>query len=140
MSFRPLSRPRWCAFQCVAVPRQWPVRSFSKASLLAQSQQDRTSDEPKTTVALPPRWLSELKQRVGKCIIFGLRPEQVQRAGHILDVLAKEWRGLLAGSEGFLTGKNRAGLERQSVVWGEMDSMVCAISGIVHFYYSQRQR
>lgn len=125
MSLRYLSRPRWSAFQCIAVPRLCPFRSFSKASLVASSQQV-TSDESKASGALPPRWLSELKQRIGKCIIFGLKPEQVWRAGYILDVLAKEWRDLLAGSEGFLTGKNRAGLERQNVVWGEMDSMVCS--------------
>ena len=34
------------------------------------------------------------------------------------------WKCLVAGSEGYLTGKRRAGLEGQQVVWGEMDTMV----------------
>ena len=72
------------------------------------------------TDALPARWLSDLKKRIGKCIIFGLRPEQTDEAGSILRILAKGWRALLAGSEGYLVGRGRAGLERHKVVWGEM--------------------
>lgn len=75
--------------------------------------------------SLSSRWLSDLKQRVGKCISFGLRPEQVQQAGEILKVVGAQWRDLVAGSEGFLTGPRKAGLSRHQVVWGEMDSMVC---------------
>jgi len=41
--------------------------------------------------------------------------------------VARDWRELLAGSEGFLVGKGRAGLEGQEVVWGEM---VCAVGTI----------
>jgi hypothetical protein len=73
---------------------------------------------------LSPRWLSETKARLGKCIIFGMNAAQVQRAGEVLTVLGREWRELSAGSEGFLTGVGREGLRGQKVVWGEMDSMV----------------
>ncbi|TGJ83959.1 hypothetical protein E0Z10_g4803 [Xylaria hypoxylon] len=45
----------------------------------------------------------------------------LQRAAKIIGTLAREWRVLSAGSEGFLTG-GRGGLEDQQVVWGEMDS------------------
>lgn len=38
----------------------------------------------------------------------------------MLEEIALNWRGLVAGSEGFLSDKNRAGLYRQEVVWGEM--------------------
>lgn len=41
----------------------------------------------------------------------------------MLRALATEWRALVAGGEGFLTG-GRRGLEGQQVVWGEMDSFV----------------
>ena len=78
------------------------------------------SDSPKHDDPLPARWLPDLKKRIGKCIIFGLRPAQVDEAGKILRVLARDWRKLLAGSEGFLVGRGRAGLERHKVVWGEM--------------------
>lgn len=36
--------------------------------------------------------------------------------------MAGNWRDLVAGSEGFLTGKGRAGCEGREVVWGEMVS------------------
>lgn len=36
--------------------------------------------------------------------------------------IAEDWRELVAGSEGFLTGKQHRGLYRQQVVWGEMVS------------------
>ncbi len=72
------------------------------------------------TETLPPRWLSDIKLRIGKCISFGLRDEQVDEAGDILRVVARDWRELVAGSEGFLTGRRRAGFEGRDVVWGEM--------------------
>ena len=52
--------------------------------------------------------------------MFGHQPEQVRDAGNILQQLAKDWRELVAGSEGFLTGEKNRGLFRQSVAWGEM--------------------
>ena len=88
-----------------------------------KSTSEHSSSEPQT-VAVNPRWLSETKQRIGKCITFGLKPEQVQEAGRILHELARDWRELMAGSEGFLTGPHRRGLFRHRVVWGDSDSMV----------------
>lgn len=78
-----------------------------------------------TTAAPPARWHADLKARLGKCIIFGCSPAQVQQAAIILRVLGSEWRSLMAGAEGFLTG-GRRGLEGQAVQWGEMDSFVSA--------------
>lgn len=52
--------------------------------------------------------------------MFGLRPDQDQDAGHILLQLARDWRELVAGSEGYLTGWKHRGLFRQNVAWGEM--------------------
>lgn len=49
-----------------------------------------------------------------------MKPAQVEEAGLILKEIARDWRELVAGSEGFLTGKTRRGLHRQNVVWGEM--------------------
>jgi hypothetical protein len=43
----------------------------------------------------------------------------------MLEELATDWRELVAGSEGFLTGEGRRGLWRHEVCWGDMDSMVC---------------
>ena len=46
-------------------------------------------------------------------------------AAAILDEISRDWRELLAGSEGFLTSPQRRGLFRRRVIWGEQDSMVC---------------
>lgn len=73
-----------------------------------------------TNEILSPRWLSNLKRRIGKCIIFGLQPSQIIQAGRILRTVAKDWKELVAGSEGYLVGRGRAGLERHKVSWGEM--------------------
>ena len=49
----------------------------------------------------------------------------MDRAAGVLGALATEWRGLVAGSEGFLTGgRGRRGLEGHQVAWGEQDSFV----------------
>jgi hypothetical protein len=53
-------------------------------------------------------------------MMFGLKPHQVEEAGKILQEIAKDWRGLIAGSEGFLTERNRTAIFRRNVVWGEM--------------------
>ena len=70
-----------------------------------------------------PRWLNEVRARIGKCISFGLNKEQIAETGTLVRTLAKEWRVLLAGPEGFLTYPKRAGLLRHPIVWGELDSM-----------------
>lgn len=84
-------------------------------------------DSGPVAVRMPPApsslWLADLRARVGKCIGFGCSTAQVAQASAVLRALATEWRGLMAGNEGFLTG-GRRGLSDQKVVWGEMDSFV----------------
>ncbi|KAF2500739.1 hypothetical protein BU16DRAFT_602788 [Lophium mytilinum] len=98
------------------------------------------------TTGLNPRWLTEVQRRIGKCIMFGLQPEQTAEAGLILQELATDWRELVAGSEGFLTGKNRAGLHRQKVVWGEMvdtlDTSNCGrhVNNVTYNRYAESAR
>jgi hypothetical protein len=55
--------------------------------------------------------------------MFGMTPAQTHEAGLILGEMNRDWRDLVAGSEGYLTGKEWRGLFRQEVVWGEMVSM-----------------
>lgn len=55
--------------------------------------------------------------------MFGLNQEQIDEVGNITRIAARDWRQLLAGSEGFLTGRGRAGCEGREVVWGEMVSV-----------------
>lgn len=128
MSLRSLVHSRRYALNSPTIGVKPLARLFSEtANVRSKSEQQIATAETKGAEALPSRWLSDLKSRIGKCIIFGLQPEQLQRAGNILDVVAREWRDLVAGSEGFLTGPKRAGLEKHRVVWGEMDSMVITI-------------
>ena len=56
--------------------------------------------------------------------MFGMKPDQVDEACRILRDLARDWRNLVAGSEGFLTAKGRVGLRSQAIVWGDQDTMV----------------
>ena len=104
-------------------PWPTPFRNATWAPCRLSSNVTAAPDAPVTAV-LPPRWLSDLKQRIGKCIIFGLNQEQVDEAGSIMKIVANDWRELLAGSEGFLTGRGRAGFVVREVVWGEMVSSV----------------
>ena len=103
------------------IPWFTPFRNVTYAPCRLSSTIPTPPDTPVTAV-LPPRWLSDLKQRIGKCIIFGLNQEQVDEAGNIMRIVASDWRELLAGSEGFLTGTGRAGFEGREVVWGDMVS------------------
>lgn len=108
------------ASNCIRLSRRqalYPRYSTSPTSSVSNPPSDAS-----VIAALPARWLIELKRRIGKCIIFGLQQEQIDEAGHILKAVARDWRELVAGSEGFLTGKGRAGYEGREVVWGEMVS------------------
>ena len=52
--------------------------------------------------------------------MFGMRERQLDDAISILKEIARDWRELLAGSQGYVTDRDRRGLFRQAVVWGEM--------------------
>jgi hypothetical protein len=65
------------------------------------SQHPRRFSAPSTTQP-HSRWLSDLKARLGKCIIFGLPTEQIEQAARIAKILGEEWRGLVAGREGYV--------------------------------------
>jgi putative alpha-1,2-mannosidase len=61
--------------------------------------------------------------------MFGINEAQTAEAGSILQEVSSDWRELLAGSEGFLTGKEYRGLFRHEVVWGEMVGYNRAVVG-----------
>jgi hypothetical protein len=92
------------------------ARTIGCSSTAAQR---KASPSPSFT-PIDPRWLSSVKERIGKCITFGLKSKQLDEAGNILQLLARDWQELLVGSEGFLTAPGRVGLDKQAVVWGEM--------------------
>lgn len=115
-----LAMPRFHPIQHLRTLPTLPSRPLLQSPWPAPQCRFSSAPPPPTSVPLPPRWLSELKARIGKCLLFGLKPAQIDEAGGILSIVARDWRGLIAGSEGFLVGKGRAGLEGHKVVWGDM--------------------
>ncbi|KAF2849293.1 Thioesterase/thiol ester dehydrase-isomerase [Plenodomus tracheiphilus IPT5] len=105
---------------------------------LTRFKSTSTTDLP-ATANLSPRWLSDVKTRIGKCVMFGINKEQTQEAGSILHEVNQDWRELVAGSEGFLTGEEWRGLYRQEVVWGEMDSMG-HVNNVMYNRYAESAR
>ncbi|KAL6707372.1 hypothetical protein ACN47E_004151 [Coniothyrium glycines] len=103
-----------------------------------QTRHRSTSNAP-ATAPLSPRWLADVKSRIGKCIMFGISPAQTEEAGSILQEISRDWRELVAGSEGFLTAPEYRGLFRQEVVWGEMDSMG-HVNNVVYNRYAESAR
>lgn len=63
----------------------------------------------------------------------------VDEAGQILRVLGRDWRELVAGSEGYLTDPKRAGLHRHNIVWGEQDSMG-HVNNVMYVRYAESGR
>ena len=90
------------------------------------------SDAPRTAAVdlqtpsestVNPRWLTDIKTRVGKCIAFGMSSAQIDDAGKVLEELANDWKNLTVGCEGFLTQREHAGLHSHPIIWGDQDSM-----------------
>lgn len=107
--------------QLLYFPLSLPSRRFLSAiSPVQNAGTTAPGNIPARPHGIDPRWLTMMKRRVGKCMMFGLNPAQVDDAGKVLQQLARDWRELIAGSEGFLTDEKRRGLYRQNVVWGEM--------------------
>ncbi|ESZ93708.1 hypothetical protein SBOR_5893 [Sclerotinia borealis F-4128] len=85
------------------------------------------------------RWLGTIKDRIGKCIMFGMSREQAQDMAKVLQVLGRDWRELIAGRYGYLVDKKRAGLSRHQVVWGEMDCMK-HVNNVMYIRYAESAR
>ncbi|KAH7395830.1 thioesterase-like superfamily-domain-containing protein [Cadophora sp. MPI-SDFR-AT-0126] len=119
--------------------------TFNKQQIRALSLSvPRSSNSSSTPSAPAPatgnaRWLSDIKARIGKCIMFGMSGDQTQEAATVMKAIGEEWRALVAGREGFLVGRKRAGLLRQAVVWGEMDRME-HVNNVMYIRYAESAR
>lgn len=107
------------------------IRSLSTTTTSLSTQNTNTSSSNSQVTAndprtIDPRWLTMMKRRIGKCLMFGVKPPQVQEAGGLLRRLARDWRELTAGSEGFLTDERRRALFRHNISWGEMVGCFCS--------------
>ena len=66
------------------------------------------------------QWLSDRKARLGRLLLHGTTPSETHAAGTVLGDLALNWRCYVAGAEGYLTARERRGLYRHAVAWGDM--------------------
>lgn len=134
------------ASQAVWTSSSSSTSHFNALQAISRTPRHSSSSSATTTTApeesnhsISPRWLSTTKARIGKCITFGMPTELVDSAGQTLRTLGQEWRELVAGSEGYLTERRRAGLHRQRVVWGEQDSMG-HVNNVVYVRYAESGR
>lgn len=96
-------------------------RFFSISPAHAETKSTSTSTPtPTKPHMIDPKWLTLTKRRIGRCMMFGLKPPQIQEAGDVLQQIARDWRELVSGSEGFLTNETVRGLFQHNVAWGEM--------------------
>ncbi|KAE8328288.1 Thioesterase/thiol ester dehydrase-isomerase [Aspergillus sergii] len=128
--------------QCfTALPSEYSF--LSTRALSTSGPTARNADSSKTAAPQPhridPRWLTMTKRRLGRCMMFGLKPAQVREAGEVLQQIARDWRELIAGSEGYLTDATRRGLFRQSVAWGEMDT-IGHVNNVTYVRYAETGR
>ncbi|TLD19230.1 hypothetical protein PspLS_10011 [Pyricularia sp. CBS 133598] len=66
------------------------------------------------------RWYFQLRERVGKCIIFGLSEAQLARAVDLVAAMSAEWEKLVLHMDEYPTDQD--GLRNHTVPWGDMDS------------------
>ncbi|KAJ5606251.1 hypothetical protein N7510_009032 [Penicillium lagena] len=83
------------------------ILSTTSAAQNARAPTTSSADPPARPHTVDPRWLTMMKRRIGRCLMFGLKPARVYEAGSVLQQLARNWRELIAGSEGFLTDEKR---------------------------------
>ncbi|KAL4961491.1 thioesterase family protein [Aspergillus stella-maris] len=118
------------------------LRSFSASPHIGNAQPpsaiSKTPTPPKPH-DIDPRWLTMTKRRVGRCMMFGLKLHQITEAGDIMQQIARDWRELIAGSEGYLTDATRRGLYRQNVAWGEMYS-IGHVNNVTYVRYAETAR
>ncbi|KAL4792531.1 thioesterase-like superfamily-domain-containing protein [Aspergillus venezuelensis] len=126
-------------------------RSFSASPHIHNAQSPsatcKTPAPPKPH-GIDPRWLTMTKRRVGRCMMFGLKPHQITEAGDIMQQIARDWRELIAGSEGYLTDATRRGLYRQNVAWGEMhgkaavtgSTLISHVNNVTYVRYAETAR
>ncbi|OBT61782.1 hypothetical protein VE03_09088 [Pseudogymnoascus sp. 23342-1-I1] len=126
--------------QCLSQARVLrSIASTGRASSRLSSTNTAAHSKDDGLPKLSPKWLSDTKLRIGKCLTFGMNAEQVQQAAKICKILGQEWRELLAGSEGFLTDEKRAGLLGHRVAWGELDSMG-HVNNVIYIRYAETAR
>ncbi|KAK6826528.1 hypothetical protein RU639_005646 [Aspergillus parasiticus] len=102
---------------------------LSTRALSTSGPAARNADSSKTAAPQPhridPRWLTMTKRRLGRCMMFGLKPAQVREAGEILQQIARDWQGACSG---------RALLGERWIPW------VCHVNNVTYVRYAETGR
>ncbi|KAK4162791.1 thioesterase-like superfamily-domain-containing protein [Cladorrhinum sp. PSN259] len=126
------------SFRTFVVSTSISRRPFSLSAVSRLNAPSITTTPSQKVEPPPQRWIADLRDRIGKCIVFGCNKQQVSRASAVLCALALEWKDLLAGSEGYLTG-GRRGLDGRQIAWGEMDSFG-HVNNVNYYRYAESAR
>ncbi|KAI1447100.1 hypothetical protein F5Y02DRAFT_416541 [Annulohypoxylon stygium] len=123
-----------------------PSRVFSPVPLQRRSYTDSVEPEPtrgprfktqseKESELIPSgHWYNDIKNRLGKCIMFGCSRGQAQKIGMLLGEVTKEWRDLTAASGGFLVHGNR-GFTDQRLPFSETSGWALKYPDTVSTYH-----
>ncbi|QSZ34971.1 hypothetical protein DSL72_007833 [Monilinia vaccinii-corymbosi] len=104
-----------------------------RSPLLKRFETTGAASQKPPEVKLNSRWLGSIKERIGRCIMFGMSREQAREAAKILEILGRDWRELIAGRSGYLVDKNRAGLRRHKRHVNNVSYLRYAESARVHW-------
>ncbi len=63
----------------------------------------------------------------------------IDDAGKVSQELGRDWRDMVAGSEGFVTDPSRAGLHRHAIYWGDQDTMG-HVNNVMYVRYAESGR
>ena len=93
----------------------FPLKAYKKFETQSRTQIANTF---RVVMAATRFFLPEIKSRVGKCIMFGVKEDQTQYAAQISRLVSERWKNIVVGEEGYVA---KDGLT-DKVRWGEMVS------------------
>ncbi|KAM3474870.1 hypothetical protein MY8738_007668 [Beauveria namnaoensis] len=109
-------------------------RAFSSTCV---RKQDEASAAPAET-APNSRWLSDIRNRLSTGISKRAEePKVLAQLKHHMSYLDQHWLNLSAGREGYLTEPQWRGLDKHSIAWGDMDSMLIAPGHVNNVKYNR---
>ncbi|KAM4066183.1 thioesterase-like superfamily protein [Hirsutella rhossiliensis] len=87
-----------------------------------------------------PRWFAELGHRISQCLARQPKTDDGKLLRERLEYIDKHWLELSAGREGFLTSHRWRGLDKHTVVWGEMVSGQRHVNNVIYNRYAESAR
>ncbi|KAM3465105.1 hypothetical protein NHJ6243_001904 [Beauveria neobassiana] len=116
-----------------------PSRSATRRafSSTCARKQDEASAAPAET-APNSRWLSDIRNRLSTGISKRAEePKVLAQLKHHMSYLDQHWLNLSAGREGYLTEPQWRGLDKHSIAWGDMDSMLISTGHVNNVKYNR---